>query len=76
MFVFHWWFVAVPVWIWHAITPLGLGQLVLGAFLYALYAAATVIAACLCGYVLLGVAAVLKAFGKSFREGFRKGIAR
>lgn len=76
MSVLHWWFVTAPVWIWHAITPLGFGQLVLGAFLYVLYAAGTAIALILCGYVLLGVAAVLKAFGRSFRDGYRKSSAR
>lgn len=76
MLVFHWWFVAVPVWIWHRITPLSFGSLIGGVLLYFLYAAATAIAVILSGYVLLGIAAVLKAVGQGFREGFRKSMSR
>lgn len=62
--VFHWWFIAVPEWIWHHITPLGFGTAVAGVLLYALYALANAL-------VLLAVLAAIRVFAKGVKKGLK-----
>lgn len=69
-----WWFVDVPVWGWQHIAPLGHspGGLVLFVLAAAAYAAVTLAVA---GFGFLGVAALVKAFGRGVRCGLKDSSA-
>ena len=64
MIVFAWWFVHLPAWAWHHIGSTGFAGLVVMCALTVVYAAATLL-------VVWGVVAVLLAFLRAMRRGFR-----
>lgn len=66
MFVLEWWFVHLPAWAWHHIGSTGFAGLVVMCVLGLVYAAATAL-------VAWGVLAVLLAFLRGIRRGYRTG---
>lgn len=83
----HWWFMTVPAWFWHHAAHVKLGSIggtwvgylataAICAGETVLFAGYTLVTLGGTGYLLVGVAKVLRHTGRSFMAGYRKNAQR